>query len=116
MLFCSGGLVLAFEVGVVYCLLRGLQGKLLLSVYFSGRCLMSAMLFQKTVHVEVIEVVGNSSSVSASAAVIHAKAQENLVHLFLICKIRINASLSLVLVNYFEVPPVYCKYTCYCCW
>lgn len=55
---------------------------------------MSTVLFQKAVHVEVIEVVGNSSSVSASAAVIHTKAQESLGHLFLTCKIRINASLS----------------------
>lgn len=77
---------------------------------------MSTMLFQETVHVEVIEVVGNSRSVSASAAVIHTKAQESVVHLFLICKIRINASLSLALINDFEVPPVCCKYTCYCCW
>lgn len=77
---------------------------------------MSTMLFQKAVHVEVIEVVGNSSSVSASAAVIHTKAQESFVHLFLTCKIRINASLSLMLINYFEVLPVRCKYTCNCCW
>lgn len=71
---------------------------------------MSTMLLQKTLHVEVIEGVGNSSSVSASAAVIHTNAQESLVHLFLICKIRINASLSLVLINDFEVPPVCFKY------
>lgn len=73
---------------------------------------MSTMLFQKAVHVEVIEVVGKSSLVSASAAVIHTRAQETVLHLFLICKIRINASLSLALINDFEVPPVCCKYTC----
>lgn len=76
---------------------------------------MSTMLFQKAVHIDVIEVVGNSSSVSASAAAIHTKAQKCLVHMFFTCKIGINASLSLVLINYFEVPPVCCKYTYHCC-
>lgn len=48
--------------------------KIAFSVYFSGRCPVSTILLQKTVHVEVIEAVGYSSPVSASAAVIDTKA------------------------------------------
>lgn len=92
-------------------LLRGLHWKLLLSVFFSGQLPMPTMLFQKAVHVDIIEVVGNSGAVSASATVIHTKARKCLVHMFFTCKIRINASLSLVLINYFEVPPICCQYT-----
>lgn len=76
---------------------------------------MSTVLFQEAVHIDVREVVGNSTSVSAFAAVIHKKAQKSLVHMFFTCKIRINASLSLVLINYFEVPPICSKYS-YHCW
>jgi len=76
---------------------------------------MSATLFQKAVHVDVMGVVGHASSVSASATVIHTKAQKCLVPVLFTCKIRMNASLSLMLINYFEVPPVCCKYTCGCC-
>lgn len=95
-------------------LLRGLHWKLLLPVLFSGQLPTSTMFFQKAVHIDVIEVVGNSSSVSASAAVIHTKAQNCLVHMFFTCKIRINHSLSLLLINYFGVPPICCKYTYHC--
>lgn len=96
-------------------LLRGLHWKWLLSVFFSGQLPMFTVLFQKAVRIDVIEVVVNSSSVSASAAVIHTKAQKCLVHVFFTCKIRIQASLPLVLVNYFEVLPTCCKCTYHCC-
>lgn len=60
---------------------------------------MSTMFFQKAVHMDVIEIVGNLSSVSASASVTHTKAQHWIMHMFFTCKIRINASVSLVLIS-----------------
>ncbi|XP_075616632.1 uncharacterized protein LOC142602812 [Balearica regulorum gibbericeps] len=53
--------------------------------YF-GQLPMSTMLFQKAVHMDVTEVVGNSSSISASATMIHTKAPKRLVHMFFTCK------------------------------